>query len=460
MSSFLRKMGRTIARYELLKGGERVLVAVSGGPDSMALLHALWDMRRESRLQLVVAYLDHGLRTEAAAEQSLVRQTAAGLGLPFVTERADVRALREKMHLSLQEAAREARYSFFLKAAFEFSAEKIALGHTADDQAESVLMRLLRGSGTRGLAGIPPKRDDRIIRPLIEVWRREVESFLRERNIPFREDASNRSFHFLRNRIRHELVPLLETYNPRIRQILLQTAERFRLEEEYWQKLILEKFSSLGRNQETGGVRLDIPLLAALPVPLRLRAFRRAVETILGHLRGFSFPHFQAVESLCQNPAPHKKIRLPHGVTISKSYGELSFSLGGKEPAVFEYTVFQPGILEIPEIRREMRFSIRDKAGEENFGDSPGKVLLEGDHLQFPLTVRSFRAGDRFQPLGMEGEKKIKDFFIDQKIPLTQRRKIPLLFFQNQLLWVAGLRLDHRFRLKPESRRVLQVELR
>jgi len=426
----------------------------------MALLHALWDMRRESRLGLVVAYLDHGLRTEAAAEQSFVRQTAAALGLPFVTARADVRALREKMHLPLQEAAREARYGFFLKAACEFSAEKIALGHTADDQAESVLMRLLRGSGTRGLAGIPPKRDERIIRPLIEVWRREVESFLRERNIPFREDASNRSFHFLRNRIRHELVPLLETYNPRIRQILLQTAERFRLEEEYWQRLILEKFSSLGRNQEAGGVSLDIPRLAELPVPFRLRIFRRAVETILGHQRGFGFPHFQAVESLWQNPAPHKKIRLPHGITISKSYGELSFSLGEKEPAVFEYTVCQPGILEIPEIRREMRFSIRDKAGEEAFGDSPGKVLLEGDHLQFPLTVRSFRAGDRFQPLGMEGEKKVKDFFIDQKIPLTQRREIPLLFFQNQLLWIAGLRLDHRFRLKPESRRVLQVELR
>jgi len=426
----------------------------------MALLHALWDMRRESRLALVVAYLDHGLRSEAAAEQSFVRQTAAVLGLPFVTARADVRALREKMHLPLQEAAREARYGFFLKAACEFSAEKIALGHTADDQAESVLMRLLRGSGTRGLAGIPPKRDERIIRPLIEVWRREVESFLRERNIPFREDASNRSLHFLRNRIRHELVPLLETYNPRIRQILLQTAERFRLEEEYWQRLILEKFSSLGRNQEAGGVSLDIPRLAELPVPFRLRIFRRAVETILGHQRGFSFPHFQAVESLWQNPAPHKKIRLPHGITISKSYGELSFSLGEKEPAVFEYTVCQPGILEIPEIRREMRFSIRDKAGEEAFGDSPGKVLLEGDHLQFPLTVRSFRAGDRFQPLGMEGEKKVKDFFIDQKIPLTQRREIPLLFFQNQLLWIAGLRLDHRFRLKPESRRVLQVELR
>ncbi len=426
----------------------------------MALLHALWEMRREWGLALAAAYLDHGLRPEAAAERSFVRHAAADLGIPFVSERADVRALREAKGLSLQEAAREARYSFFLKAAADLSAEKIALGHTADDQAESVLMRLLRGSGTRGLAGIPPKRDERIIRPLIEVWRNEVESFLGEREIPFREDASNRSLHFLRNRIRHELVPALETYNPRIRQVLIDTAERFRLEEEYWQDLVREKFPPLVRNQRSGEVSLDIPLLAALPGPLRIRVFRRAVETALGHLRGFGFPHFQAVESLWQNPGPNKKIRLPHGIKVSKSYGELSFSWGREEPAAFEYVVDRPGVQEIPEIGREMHFSIRDKTDGEKFGDNPGKALLEGDHIRFPLTVRSFRPGDRFQPLGMEGRKKIKDFFIDQKIPFNRRRKIPILFSQGQVLWVAGLRLDHRFRLKPESRRVLQVEIR
>ena len=426
----------------------------------MALLQALWEMRQEWRLTLVVAYLDHGLRPEAAAEQSFVRQRATDLGLPFVTEKADVGALRQEKHLSLQEAAREVRYSFFLRAASDFSAEKIALGHTADDQAESVLMRFLRGSGTHGLAGIPPKRDDRIIRPLIEVWRQEVEYFLRERNIPFREDASNRSFHFLRNRIRHELVPTLEKYNPQIRQILSQMAERFRLEEEYWQSLVREKFPLLLRKQRSGSVSLDIPLLSALPVPLRLRVFRLAIEMVLGNLRGFGFLHFEAVENLWKNPAPHKKIRLPHKISVSKSYRELKFSSGREETAAFEYAVFRPGVLEIPEIGREMRFSIRDKARDEVFANTPGKALVEADHIQFPLTVRSFRPGDRFRPLGMEGEKKIKDFFIDQKIPLLQRRGIPLLFFQSQLLWIAGLRLDDRFRIKAESRRILQVELR
>lgn len=459
-SFFIRKIQRTITRHQLLKGGEKVLLGVSGGPDSMALLQALWEIREEWRLGIIVAYFNHGLRPEASAEQSFVGERAAALGLPFVTETGDVYALRQKRHLPLQEAAREIRYRFFLKKASEFSAGKIALGHTADDQAESVLMRLLRGSGTRGLAGIPPKREDRIIRPLIEIWRQEVEGFLRERNIPFREDASNRSFHFLRNRIRHELMPILEQYNPQIKQILCQMADRFRQEEDYWQDLMREKSFLLMQNQTRGSVSLEISKIAALPVPLRLRMIRRALEMVVGHLRGFGFVHFQAVENLWQNPAAHKYIRLPNEVVVSKSYRELDFCVGRDQTPYFEYVVCQPGVLEIPEIGREMSFLLREKTGEERMGNIPGKALLEADRIHFPFTVRSFRPGDRFRPLGMEGEKKLKDFFIDQKIPLAARRKIPLLFFQNQLLWIAGLRLDDRFRVKPESRRILQVELR
>ncbi len=444
----------------MLKGGEKIILGVSGGPDSMALLQALWEIRQEWRLGLIVAYLDHGLRPEASAEQALVGERAAALGLPFVSGKGNVEALRTERHLPLQEAAREIRYRFFLRKASDLSAEKIALGHTADDQAESVLMRLLRGSGTRGLAGIPPKREERIIRPLIEVWRQEVEGFLRERNIPFREDASNRSFHFLRNRIRHDLMPSLEKYNPQIKQILCQMAVRFRQEEDYWQDLAREKLFLLGRNQSSGSMSLDIPRLGALPVPLRLRVIRQTLETVLGHLRGFGFVHYQAVENLWQNPAAHKKIHLPHGIIVSKSYEKLNFCAGGEQTPSFEYIVCRPGVLTIPEIGRVMSFSIRDRAGDERMADEAGRALLEADRVHFPFTVRSFRPGDRFRPLGMEGEKKIKDFFIDQKIPLAQRRKIPLVYFQDHLLWVAGLRLDDRFRVKPESRRILQIELR
>ncbi len=458
MSFFPGKIRETILRHGLLKGGERVLVGVSGGPDSMALLHGLWELRREWRLELCAAYLDHGLRAEAAVEQSFVRERAAALGLPFMTGKTEVRALREKTRLPLQEAAREARYDFFRKAAAEFSAGKVALGHTADDQAESVLMRLLRGAGTRGLAGIPPMRDERIIRPLIETWRREIDAYLEERRIPFRQDASNRSLRFLRNRIRHELIPILETYNPRIREILLKTADQFRQEEEWLRKIEVDNFSAVGQERENGGVEIKIPLLEDLPAALRLRIFRRAVETVAGHLRGFAFSHFLAIEKLSRNPKPHKKLRLPHGIGVSRSYGALIFSAGGESAAGFEHRVFGPGILEIPEIGRRLRFALGERTGGETFAGAPDVVLLEADRVGFPLTVRSYRPGDRFQPLGMKGEKKLKDFFIDRKIPLEQRRRIPLLYHEGQLLWVAGMRPDHRFRLRTESRRILRVE--
>jgi tRNA(Ile)-lysidine synthase len=460
LSSFLRKIRQTVARHGLLRGGERLLLGVSGGPDSMALLHALADLSREWRLSLAVAYLDHGVRPEAAGEWSFVEQAARALDLPFLGERADVRALAGEKRLPLQEAAREARYAFLSKAARGLAADKIALGHTADDQAESVLMRLLRGSGTLGLSGIPAKRGDFYIRPLIDVHREEVEVFLREKGIAFREDASNRSPRFLRNRIRRELIPILEVYNPKIRRILAETAERFRLEEDFWRDLTNERFPSLVKNRKGGSLALEIPLLAALPPPLRLRVFRAAVETVLGDLRGFGYPHFRAVENLWAKAAPNKQIRLPRGLDVSKSYAELVFSRGKAELSAFEYVVSAPGTLEITEIGREMRFALRENSGRESPGKEPGKALLEGDHICFPLTVRSFRPGDRFQPLGMEGQKKIKDFFIDRKIPPDRRRRIPLLLFQDRVLWVAGLRLDHRFRLKPESRRVLEVEFR
>jgi len=426
----------------------------------MALLHALEEIRQEWGLSLMVAYLDHGLRPEAAEEKAFVCKAAVDLGLPFVAGKRDVRALKKERRLPLQEAAREARYSFLVEIARESKADKIALGHTANDQAELVFMRILRGSGTRGLAGIPPKRNEVFIRPLITIWRKDIETFLREKNIPFREDASNRSLHFLRNRIRQELLPELEKYNPRIRQTLVQMADHFRLEEEYWQTLVLEKLPSVVRSQRRGSLSLDIPSLAAFPIPLRLRLFRQAVEEVLGHLRGFGFSHFWAIENLWQNSEPNKRIRLPHGIQVYKSYQALKISLEEEKVVPFEYAVSGPGIVKILESGKKMRFSILEKrGGERAFGDSSRTALLEYDRLHFPLIIRSLHPGDRFQPLGMEGEKKVKDFFIDNKIPLIERRKIPLLFFQGQLLWIAGLRIDHRFRLKPESRQALKVEI-
>jgi len=459
MHPFILNVKKTIAKYEMLQPGERVVVAVSGGADSMALLLVLWEIKRDLSLSLVVAHLDHGLRPEAKEEKMFVRKAAADLGVPFVSRKVDVREWQKGQRLALQEAAREARYAFFLDAAREQKATKIALGHTADDQAESMVMRILRGSGTRGLSGIPPIRGGMMIRPLIESWRAEVESFLKDRRISFRSDPSNRSLHFLRSRIRHELLPILQQYNPRVRQTLVQMADLFRAEEGFWQKLVEEKFPAVARHHKRDSLALDIPALMEQPFPLRLRILRYAIEKLRGHLRRINLSHMLAVESLLQSPEPNKNLHLPQGLVVEKTYHVLSFSKSKEEAIPFEHSLFGPGYLEIPEIGRGIRLEVQQRRPKEPFEESSCIALLDFDTLDFPLIVRSFRPGDRLQPLGMEeGEKKVKDLFIDCKIPLQQRKRIPLLFKEDRVLWVAGVRLDHRARLKPETRRVLKVE--
>lgn len=459
MHPFVLSVKKTIAKYEMLQPGERVVAAVSGGADSMALLHALWEMRRDFCLHLVVAHLDHGLRPEAAQEKSFVRKAAAELGVPFISRKADVRQKQHDERLALQEAAREVRYAFLQEAAKAERATKIALGHTADDQAESIMMRLLRGSGTRGLAGIPPVRGGIFIRPLIEVWREEVESFLEERKVAYLADPSNRSPHFLRNRVRHELLPILQQYNPRFRQTLVQMADLFRLEENFWQGMVEEKFPALVRARKKDSLTLDIPSLAAQPLPLRLRSFRHAIEKLLGNLRRVSLPHILLMDNLLQNPEPNKSLQLPQGLCVAKAYQALTLTRSREEAVPFEHVVPGPGYVEIPEIGRAMRFQVEERRPRVRFENSSGIALLDYDTIAFPLTLRSPRPGDRLQPLGMEGEKKVKDLFIDCKIPAAQRKRIPLLFKEDRLLWVAGVRLDHRARLKPETQRVLRVEL-
>jgi len=458
MPALVLRMKKTIQKYDMLQPGERVVVSVSGGADSMALLHALWEVRRDFHLTLVVAHLDHGLRAESGEERSFVRKAAAGLGIPFVSRRVDVRAQQKRGGFTLQEAAREARYAFLLETSKTQKGTRIALGHTADDQAESVIMRFLRGSGTRGLSGIPPVRGGIIIRPLIEVWREEVESFLRERKVTYLTDPSNRSLHFLRNRVRHELLPLLQQYNPRFRQMLVQMADLFRAEEQFWEKILEERFPLLVRNRKKDSITLDIPSLAGQPLPLRLRSFRHAIEKVLGHLRRVGFSHILTIENVVQNPEPNKSLQLPQGLCVVKAYQALTISRSKEEVIPFEHSVPGPGYVEIPEIGRGMRFAVQTDSPRGRPENSSGVAWLDFDPIDFPLTIRSFRPGDRFQPLGMEGEKKVKDLFIDYKIPTIQRKRTPLLFKEDRLLWVVGVRIDHRARLKPGTQRVLRVE--
>ncbi len=459
MNPILLTVRKTLQKYDMLQPGDRVVVGVSGGPDSIALLRILQELRSDYHLSLVVAHLDHGLRPGGEREKFFVKKAAADLGIPFCSRKIDVRARSQGHRLNLQESAREARYEFLREAAESHKASKIALGHTADDQAESIIMRFLRGSGTRGLSGIPPVREEIFIRPLIEVWRSEIEAFLGEKKMAYLSDPSNQSRQFLRNRVRHELLPILQQYNPRIRQTLVQMADLFRAEETFWQPLVEEKFPSSLRSRRKNSLTLDIPFLLIQPFPLRLRMLRFALEKLLGNLRQLSFAHILSIDHLTQSKAPNKSLSLPHGLNVAKAYHALTLSRFKEEVSPFEYMVPEPGSVEVAEIGRTLRIRYQEARPLGRLGKVSNIALLDGDAISFPLTVRSFHPGDRFQPLGMEGEKKVKDLFIDYKIPIQQRKKIPLLLQGDRLLWVAGLRIDHRARLKPETRRILCAEI-
>jgi tRNA(Ile)-lysidine synthase len=205
---------------------------------------------------------------------------------------------------------------------------------------------------------------------------------------------------------------------------------------------------------------LDIPSLQGHPLALRLRMYRRGIEELAGNLRRLGFSHFQAIDGLVANPGPSRQVRLPHGISVSKSYRSLVFANSPEASVSFEYPVSGPGILDIPEIGRSLRFAVISGAGRAPRADEPDWALLDFDRIDFPLTVRSFRPGDRFHPLGMKGEKKVKDLFMDCKIPKERRKKIPLLLAKEDLLWVVGVRIDHYARLKPKTRRALEVEFR
>ena len=400
MHPLISALKKTIRKYGMLQAGDKVVVGVSGGADSMALLHSLCEIRPGLHLSLIVAHLDHGLRPGGEKEAAFVRRAARKMGAPFFHRKADVRAWREEKRLTVEEAARDLRYAFLLETARSSGASRIALGHTADDQAESVLMRLLRGSGTRGLSGIPPVRDGIFIRPLIEVTREDVESFLRERKAAFLHDPSNDSDQYLRNRVRHELLPLLQRYNPRIRQTLVQMADLFREEEGFWQEHLEKVFPRVVRDRSEARLVLDIPSLAEQPRPIRLRCFRLAIEKIKGNLLRVSLANILAVENLVLGRGPNKSVQLPHGLSVTRAYQDLTFARSRQETDPFAHPVAGPGCVEIPEIGRSMEFQFQCRTKGALVGDCPNIARLDFDTLSFPLTLRSFRPGTGFNPLG------------------------------------------------------------
>ena len=472
--SVLTSVAAFLDRDDLLPRSSRIGVAVSGGADSVCLLHVLRELAPERDLRLTVLHVNHQLRgAESDADAQFVAELAIGFDLPFLVHLAPIPSGE-----NLEQAARDLRLDFFRSSIRDLSLACVATAHTRDDQAETVLFRFLRGSGAAGLAGIRPATSDGLIRPLLDISRNEVEAFLLERHIPWRTDSTNPTRDFARNRIRHDLLPQLERdWNPAIRDTLVRTADWARAEEEYWEtettRAALALFQDTADDNHahhvaTGAaVILSTARLRALPLALARRVTRRAMETVKGDLRSIGFAHVEAVLALTDSTEGHGRIQIP-GLDIIRSFQWLRFGkLGDYSLADRNYSapVALPGITDIKPVALSLVTELVEKTETGpvsrdvyNSGSSPDDGdRLDWDRLSGNLLLRNWRPGDQYRPQGASQVEKIKTLFQTARIPIWERRHWPVLVDAGEIVWSRRFGPAAQFAANEGSKKIAIV---
>jgi tRNA(Ile)-lysidine synthase len=428
-----------IRKHGLLKAGDRVGIAVSGGADSVASLRLLLELRKEIGVVLSVVHFNHKLRGDASDEdERFVARLAQEHKLELHCESGEVATYAAEKHLSLETAARQMRYQYFRRLLVEERLNRIATGHTLDDQAETILLKLVRGAGTRGLAGIYPQLpvpgsqfSAFVVRPLLGIRRKELEAYLLDLEQSWREDTSNRDLRHMRNRVRHGILPRLERYlNPGVREALAEMAEIARAEEEYWQKEVSQALPSVWAR-----AALTVSALAHLPLALQRRVIRAASESLGLRL---DFHHVEEILALSSNrPGSDKGTELPDGWVVRRNKGELRFEVQKVAPNKldFEYCLSIPGSVEVPET--ESRFEAVLISGNAAKGYNPGD-LLDRALLASEVKVRNWRPGDRFWPSHTKVAKKIKELLQEQHVTGPERKLWPVVVSQTEVIWLRG----------------------
>ncbi|OGB90125.1 tRNA lysidine(34) synthetase TilS [candidate division WOR-1 bacterium RIFCSPHIGHO2_01_FULL_53_15] len=454
-----KKLLETIKEFRLLEPGDKVLVAVSGGVDSTALLNLLFSIHDGAKFSLHIAHLNHMLRKgDADLDVRFVEGLAQKLGLPITVEAVDVAALARKEKLGIEEAARQARYEFFERTAEKVEANKIAVAHTADDNIETFLMRLLRGAGLKGLCGIPPKRGV-IVRPLIRVWRREIEDYVGALKLVPRRDHTNYESKYMRNSVRLKLVPQLKIYNLNIKEIILQTILLLTEDSLYLENKAAEALAEVKLEQTAAEIKLSLPRLRKIESAIQGHLLRLAIEKVKGDLFQLSFGHIRGLlEKL--DAAEKWEMHLPGGVFAAGQREVLSISRE-KSAAVacreFRYTLKVPGQVDLPEIGCVFACGFADKIERS---DDRSVAYIDYAALGKEIIVRNKLPGDRFAPLGVMGTKKLQDFFVDEKIPAEEREAVPVVESGGQIVWVGGWRVDDRAKVTDKTRRIVRLELK
>lgn len=473
----LKAFAQELLAEKLLKPDDHVVVAVSGGADSMALLHLLLGLNRQEgwKLRLHVAHLNHQLRgAEAEQDAAFVQAVSDDLGLTCSIDVRDVAQAARERAAGVEEVGREERYAFLERVCLQVGAKIAATGHHADDNAETILQRILRGTGLRGLSGIPrsrlvsPLSDVMLIRPLLRHRRSELRDFLLDQGISFREDYTNARNEPTRNRLRNELIPRIEELiNPQAQEALLRLGEQALWLEEYLRDTVQRTFETLVISHTDQMLVLNAGVMAKKNRLVQTELIRMAYRAFGLGEQNLSFAHLVSAMELIDDPASGKQVQLPGGMMVEKRYHQLIFALPSeeaREAVAAEIAVHVPGKTVLPLRRMVLECTIRAVTPNEipELRRAARRleeyVDLEAVHL--PLSLRTRKAGDRFMPLGAPGSKKVSEFLIDAKVEPEARRKVSLLCDRLGPIWLVGYRIDDRVKLTALTKQVLCLRVR
>ena len=460
-SNLYTRWALEMRRKEFFRAGQRVGVAVSGGPDSVLLLHLMRAYAERAALLISAVHFNHHLRgAESDGDEGFVREMAASLGINCLVGGAEVGRIARQRGRNLEATARELRYRYFFSLVDQGQLDRVATAHTANDQAETVLMRLLRGAGTRGLGGIHPVLDGKVVRPFLGLTRAEVMAELAARGLGYRTDSSNLDTRFRRNKIRSELLPLLtREYNPEVVPLLNQLAERARDDELCLERLAHER-SRPWLVREGRQERIAVRALLELPPALARRVLRQMGEIVRPGASGLTYAHIERLRQFAAEGQSGKLLTLPNGILARREFSWLVMTQGTPKPQTgndFCYHLTVPGELLVPQIRRRFRLKIVARHPTDP-AYNVGHIGLDPLKLNGNLVLRNWRAGDNFWPLGSQKVCKLKELFREGKVPQVQRREWPVLLCGDRIVWVSGFPPSQHAAATAQSPQMLVIE--
>lgn len=460
MSEFINKIKNTVKKYNMLERGQSLCVAVSGGVDSMVLLRVLYVLKDELFLKLSVCHVNHNLRgSESRRDLAFVRDASRKMGLRFMSKTLEKGELTIRKGVSLQSLARDKRFRALEEAMKELQADAIVLGHNADDSVETFLMRVLKGCGLKGLCGIPPKRGP-FVRPLIETSREEIERYAKQESIRYVEDSTNRTDKYLRNSVRLKLLPFIERhYNPAIKDTVLRTQSVLQRDEAFIEETSKAAYLSTVIEEGKGFVAFDRENLLSLHEAIGARVFLMAAQSVKAKGGREEYAHMvEDFLSVARGARPNATIKLHEGLYARREYDKVFVSRLKPRSSLrkVEVRLKAPGRTKFGEF--EFRASVMNKRPKD-FSSDKTTAYFDFKSLSAPLKIRTFRHGDRMAPLGMKGRKKVKDIFVDEKVPMAGRRETPIITAGDDVVWVTGLRQSELFKVKEGTGKILKIEI-